>query len=76
MIGLLLVDDEELVRTGLRAILDAEPDLTVLGEAADGAEVPGLVRRWAPDVVLMDLRMGAVDGITATSRRRSVPRRC
>ena len=66
MIGLLLVDDEELVRTGLRAILDAEPDLTVLGEAADGAEVPGLVRRWAPDVVLMDVRMGAVDGITAT----------
>lgn len=66
MIGLLLVDDEELVRTGLRAILDAEPDITVLAEAADGSEVPGLVRRFAPDVVLMDVRMAAVDGITAT----------
>ncbi|GEL20295.1 response regulator transcription factor [Pseudonocardia asaccharolytica] len=65
-IGLLLVDDEALVRAGLRAILDAEPDLEVLGEAADGAEVPGLVRRLCPDVVLMDVRMPAVDGITAT----------
>lgn len=66
MIGILVVDDEELVRTGLRAILDAEPDLAVLGEAADGAEVPGLVRRLRPQVVLMDVRMPAVDGITAT----------
>jgi DNA-binding NarL/FixJ family response regulator len=66
MIKLLLVDDEELVRTGLRAILDAEPDITVVGEATDGAEVPGLVRRLAPDVVLMDVRMAAVDGIAAT----------
>jgi DNA-binding NarL/FixJ family response regulator len=66
VIGLLLVDDEELVRAGLRAILDSEPDITVLGEAGDGAEVPGLVRRLEPDVVLMDVRMPAVDGITAT----------
>jgi DNA-binding NarL/FixJ family response regulator len=66
VIGLLLVDDEELVRTGLKAILDAETDLEVLGEAADGAEVPGLVRRLHPDVVLMDVRMPAVDGIAAT----------
>ncbi|GAA1233724.1 response regulator [Pseudonocardia alaniniphila] len=66
MIKLLLVDDEELVRTGLRAILDAEPDITVVGEAPDGAEVPGLVRRLTPDVVLMDVRMSAVDGIAAT----------
>lgn len=66
MIGVLLVDDEELVRAGLRAILDAEPDLGVVGEAADGAEVPGLVRRLRPDVVVMDVRMPAVDGITAT----------
>jgi DNA-binding NarL/FixJ family response regulator len=66
VIGLLVVDDEELVRAGLRAILDAEPDITVLGEAADGAEVPGLVRRLEPDVVLMDVRMPAVDGIAAT----------
>ncbi|WP_232662148.1 response regulator [Pseudonocardia sp. TRM90224] len=66
VIGLLLVDDEELVRAGLRAILAAEPDLEVLGEASDGAEVPGLVRRHRPDVVLMDVRMPAVDGIAAT----------
>jgi DNA-binding NarL/FixJ family response regulator len=63
---LLLVDDEELIRAGLRAILDSEPGLTVLGEAADGAEVPGLVSRLRPDVVLMDVRMPAVDGIRAT----------
>jgi DNA-binding NarL/FixJ family response regulator len=66
MIGLLLVDDEELVRAGLRTILDAETDLDVLGEASDGAAVPGLVQRLRPDVVLMDVRMPAVDGITAT----------
>jgi DNA-binding NarL/FixJ family response regulator len=66
MIGVLLVDDEELVRAGLRVILDAEPDIEVRAEASDGAEVPGLVRRFAPDVVLMDVRMPAVDGIAAT----------
>jgi DNA-binding NarL/FixJ family response regulator len=66
VIGVLLVDDEELVRAGLKAILDAEPDIEVLGEASDGAEVPGLVRRFEPDVVLMDVRMPAVDGISAT----------
>ncbi|AEA25060.1 response regulator [Pseudonocardia benzenivorans] len=65
-IGVLLVDDEELVRTGLRAILDSEPGIRVLGEAADGAEVPGLVARLRPAVVLMDVRMPTVDGITAT----------
>ncbi len=77
MTGLLIVDDEELVRTGLRAVLDAQPDLRVLGEAADGAEVPGLVARLRPDVVLMDVRMPAVDGITATRdllRRADPPR--
>jgi DNA-binding NarL/FixJ family response regulator len=66
VIGVLLVDDEELVRTGLRAILDAEPDIAVLGEAADGSEVPGLVGRLRPDVVLMDVRMPDVDGIATT----------
>lgn len=66
VIRVLLVDDDELVRAGLRAILDVEPDLTVVGEAGDGAEVPGLVRSRAPDVVLMDVRMPAVDGISAT----------
>ncbi|MCK2240369.1 MULTISPECIES: response regulator [unclassified Crossiella] len=66
MTGVLLVDDEDLIRAGLRAIINAEPDLEVLGEAADGAEVPGLVHRLRPDVVLMDVRMPAVDGIQAT----------
>ncbi|SHF38200.1 response regulator [Streptoalloteichus hindustanus] len=65
-VRVLLVDDEDLVRTGLRAIIDAEPDLSVVGEAADGAEVGPLVRRLRPDVVLMDVRMPAVDGIQAT----------
>jgi DNA-binding NarL/FixJ family response regulator len=54
-IRVLLVDDEELIRAGLRAILEAEPDLTVVGEAADGAEVPAAVGRLRPDVVLMDV---------------------
>ena len=67
-IGVLLVDDEELVRAGLRAILNAEPDIEVLGEACDGSRVPGMVRALRPDVVLMDVRMPEIDGITATER--------
>ncbi|MFD8495318.1 response regulator [Amycolatopsis sp. NPDC059657] len=70
-IGVLLVDDEQLIRAGLRAIIDSEPDLAVLGEAADGAEVPGLVAKLRPDVVLMDVRMADVDGITATAHLMS-----
>lgn len=66
MITLLIVDDEPLVRSGLRAILEGAGDLTVLGEGADGAEVPALVARLRPDVVLMDVRMPLVDGIQAT----------
>ena len=69
--GVLLVDDEPLIRAGLRAIIDSEDDLAVLGEAADGAEVPGLVARLRPDVVLMDVRMPAVDGIRATTHLMS-----
>ncbi|MFJ8916808.1 response regulator [Amycolatopsis sp. NPDC102389] len=66
-IGVLLVDDEQLIRAGLRAIVASEPDLEVVGEASDGAEVPGLVSRFRPDVVLMDVRMPSVDGIRATA---------
>ncbi|MFC8922156.1 response regulator [Cellulosimicrobium sp. NPDC057127] len=65
-IRVLLVDDEPLVRTGLRAILEAEPDLAVVGEAGDGTEVPALVAASRPDVVLMDVRMPRIDGIAAT----------
>ncbi|WP_166020382.1 response regulator [Streptomyces chilikensis] len=62
----LLVDDEPLVRVGLRAVLEAQPDLEVAGEAADGAAVIPLVRRLRPDVVMMDVRMPLMDGIEAT----------
>ncbi len=67
-LGVLLVDDEPLIRSGLRAIIDAEHDLSVIGEAQDGAAVTPLVRRLRPDVVLMDVRMPGVDGIEATRR--------
>lgn len=66
MIRLLIVDDEELVRTGLRMILDGEDDLQVVGEAVDGAEAISQARRTSPDVVLMDVQMPRVDGIEAT----------
>lgn len=66
MTAVLIVDDEELIRTGLRAIIDAEPDLQVVGEASDGVEVVPLVRRLRPDIVLMDVRMPKIDGIQAT----------
>jgi DNA-binding NarL/FixJ family response regulator len=67
VITVLLVDDEPLIRTGLRAVIEADPELTVVGETGDGAEVLPLVRTLAPDVVLMDVRMPAVDGIRATT---------
>jgi len=65
-IGVVLVDDEPLVRSGLAAIVNGEEDLEVLGEAGDGAQAISLVRRVRPDVVLMDVRMPDVDGIEAT----------
>ncbi|GAA1568322.1 response regulator transcription factor [Streptomyces globosus] len=65
-VTILLVDDEPLVRAGLRAVLDAQPDIEVVGEAADGAAVIPLVRQLRPDVVAMDVRMPLLDGIEAT----------
>jgi DNA-binding NarL/FixJ family response regulator len=62
----LLVDDEDLIRAGLRAIINAEDDLSVIGEAGDGADAVAKTRALEPDVVLMDVRMPAVDGIQAT----------
>ena len=66
MIRLLMVDDQELVRAGLRLILSAEDDLEVVGEAADGRAGVDAARRLTPDVVLMDVRMPVMDGIEAT----------
>jgi DNA-binding NarL/FixJ family response regulator len=68
VIRILLVDDHPVVRMGLRGMLDAEPDLTVIGEASDGAEGAELALRERPDIVLMDLRMPGGDGVEATGR--------
>jgi DNA-binding NarL/FixJ family response regulator len=71
MITVLLVDDHPVVRDGLRGMLNAEPDLEVIGEAGSGAEAVALARSLRPDVVLMDLRMPGVDGATATGLIRA-----
>jgi DNA-binding NarL/FixJ family response regulator len=65
-IRVLLADDQPLVLTGLRTILEAEPDLEVVGEARDGHQAIALARQLRPDVVLMDIRMPGVDGLAAT----------
>ncbi|MEV8029506.1 response regulator transcription factor [Cellulosimicrobium funkei] len=66
MIRVVLVDDQPLVRTGIRALLERADDVEVVGEAADGREGVAIVRRTRPDVVLMDLQMPVLDGIAAT----------
>ncbi|MFG2075375.1 response regulator [Nonomuraea maritima] len=74
MIRVLVVDDEELVRSGLRLILEAAGDIVVVGEARDGAEAVSAVRRLRPEVVLMDVRMPGTDGLTAAGRVLTEPR--
>ncbi|MFJ9963574.1 response regulator [Streptomyces avermitilis] len=68
MIRVLLADDQSLVRAGFKALLDAQPDIDVAGEAADGEEALRKVRELLPDVVLMDIRMPFLDGLAATRR--------
>ena len=65
-VRVLVVDDQTVVRAGFAAIVDAEPDLTVVGQAGDGAEAVALAAELAPDVVLMDIRMPGLDGLAAT----------
>ena len=74
MIRVLLADDQALVRGGFRALLDAEPDLTVVGEASTGDEAVRLALELLPDVVLMDIRMPGTDGLAATRRIVAEPR--
>jgi DNA-binding NarL/FixJ family response regulator len=68
VIRVLVADDQALVRAGFRAILEAQKDLEVVGEAGDGSEAVAIARELRPDVVLMDVRMPGVDGIEATRR--------
>ncbi|ADD44219.1 response regulator [Stackebrandtia nassauensis] len=68
MIKVLLADDQSLLRLGFRAVLDKQPDLEVVGEAADGERAVAMTRALRPDVVLMDVRMPVMDGIEATRR--------
>jgi DNA-binding NarL/FixJ family response regulator len=72
-VRVLIVDDDALVRAGLSMILSAAPDIAVVAEAADGAEVPGAVSRHKPDIVLMDIRMPRIDGLAATETLRARP---
>ena len=68
MISVLIVDDQDLVREGLRMLLEAEPDLSVVGEAGTGGQALAQARRLDPDVILMDVRMPEMNGIEATTR--------
>ncbi|WAU82951.1 response regulator transcription factor [Streptomyces sp. Qhu-G9] len=73
MIRVLLVDDQPLIRSGFRALLDLEDDIEVVAEAADGVEGLALTRRFLPDIVLIDIQMPVVDGIEATRRIAADP---
>ncbi|MFD7864151.1 response regulator [Streptomyces sp. NPDC057682] len=72
-VRLLVVDDDPLVRAGLALMLGGADDIVIVGEGADGAEAAALVDRLRPDVVLMDIRMPVMDGLTATERLRARP---
>ena len=73
-VKVLLVDDDALVRAGLRLILSAAEDIEVVGEADDGSDAVAAVRRHGPDIVLMDIRMPRIDGIAATAALRRLDR--
>jgi DNA-binding NarL/FixJ family response regulator len=72
-IRVLIVDDDPLLRAGLKLMLGGAPDIRVVGEAGDGSGVQGLIARLAPDVILMDIRMPGTDGLTATEAVRRRP---
>jgi DNA-binding NarL/FixJ family response regulator len=76
MISVVVVDDDQLVRSGVKMILETAPDIAVSGEASDGEEAIRLVSKSRPDVVLMDVRMPGTDGIEATRRLTTVAPEC
>ncbi|HEX8134663.1 MAG TPA: response regulator, partial [Actinomycetes bacterium] len=72
MIRVLIADDQPLMRAALRMTMAGEPDIEVVGEAADGAEAVELAKRQRPDVVVMDIRMPTLDGVAATRQLTSL----
>lgn len=72
-IRVVLVDDQSLFRAGIRMVVDSQPDLSVVGEAADGREALAVIARTRPDVVLMDIRMPVMDGLAATAEILTQP---